>query len=123
LEQCGAYQRLGLPRSPLKIYAKIAFGLALQAHIAQRRGPFLLFAVVFQTTVLNRLMVAFAYIMENDARALVPGYRKADAVSATGFRHPWTSLSIAQIAEITQLVFRGDGFLFAGMARSGKTCA
>jgi hypothetical protein len=61
--------------------------------------------------------------MENDARALIPGHRKADAVSATVFRHPWTSLGIAQIAEIVQLGFRGNGFLFTGTARSGKTCA
>lgn len=115
--------RLGFPRSPLKIDAEIAFSLALQAHIAQRRGPFLLSAVIFQAAVFYRLMIAFAYIMENDARALIPGHRKADAVSATVFRHPWTSLGIAQIAKIVQLGFCGYGFLFGGTARSGKTCA
>lgn len=71
---------LGLSRTPLKIDSQIAFGLALQAHIAQRSRPFLFCAVIFQATILHRLMVAFAYVMEYYARAFIAGHGKTYAI-------------------------------------------
>ena len=113
----------GFARTPLQIDGHIAFGLALQAGIAQRRRPFLLGTVIFQTAILDRLMVALAYVVEYDARTFIARHGKAYTIGTTVFRHPGTAARIAEVAEITQIVFSGCDCLRVGAASSSKTCA
>src|SRR6185312_5342397 len=111
---------LGLSRTPLKIDRQIAFGLALQAHIAQWSWPFLFCAVILQATVLHRFMVAFAHVMEYYTRAFIAGHSKAHAIGMAGFWHPGTAKSIAQVTEIVQFGFCGSVFFRTCAAGSGK---
>ena len=80
-------------------------------------------AVILQATILHRFMIAFAYVMEYYARALVAGHGKAHAIGMAVFGHPGTTEGIAQIAEIVQLSFRGSSFFRTCVACSGKTRA
>lgn len=68
-------------------------------------------------------MIAFTDVVEDDARAFIAGYGKADAVGATVFGHSRTVVGIAQIAEFPQLGFCGNGFISVGVAGTGETCA
>jgi hypothetical protein len=94
---------LSLPRPPIKIYRDVTFGLALQARIAEKRGPSFVCAVVFQPPILHGFMPALADIMQNDPGTFIPGHGKTQSISASLWRHAGTSAGIAKIAEIPQL--------------------
>jgi hypothetical protein len=56
----------GFPWPPLKIYRNETLGLALKAHIAHWCRPSPRFAIVFESAILHRCVLALADVVQHN---------------------------------------------------------
>jgi hypothetical protein len=103
-------------RAAFQIDGKIALGLALQAGVAQRNGPDLIGAVVFQPAILHRLMLAFTDVVENDSGFLIASHGKANTIREAGLRHVSAAARVTNVAEVTQFGLSGSDLFAVGAA-------
>ncbi len=72
-----------LSSASLQIHRQITLGLPLHAGIMERRRPLPSCTIIFQESMLHRLIPTLGDVMESDPRHFVARYGKADTIIRT----------------------------------------
>ncbi len=112
-----------LSSASLQIHRQITLGLPLHAGIMERRRPLPSCTIIFQESMLHRLIPTLGDVMESDPRHFVARYGKADTIIRTVHGHAGASTGIAQIAEIPNLGAGRRDLFSGGPACPVEACA
>ena len=89
----------------------------------ERRRPLPSCTIIFQESMLHRLIPTLGDVMESDPRHFVARYGKADTIIRTVHGHAGASTGIAQIAEIPNLGAGRRDLFSGGPACPVEACA
>ena len=77
----------------------------MHTGVAHGSEPVLRLAIVLKPPIFLRFMAAFAHIVQDDSRLVVPRHRKTDIIDSTVGRHVRACAGVPHIAEVAQFSF------------------